>query len=72
MLTDLAQELCRALGVVAATAKSILSVARKKVPAEVFQQALRQLVDHLGALLPGNLGRHTDRRFFAVDATSLV
>ncbi len=72
VLTDLAQESCRALGVVAATAKSSLSVARKKVPVEVFRQVLHQLVDHLGRLLPGDLGHHTNRRFFALDATSLV
>lgn len=72
VLTDLAQESCRALGVVAATAKSSLSVARKKVPVEVFRKVLHQLVDHLGAVLPGTLGQHQDRRFFAVDATSLV
>jgi Transposase DDE domain len=72
VLTDLAQESCRALGVVAATAKSSLSVARKKVPVEVFRQVLHRLVDHLGQLLPGDLGHHANRRFFAVDATSLV
>ncbi len=72
VLTDLAQESCRALGVVAATAKSSLSVARKKVPVAVFRQVLHQLVDHLGRLLPGDFGHHTNRRFFAVDATSLV
>ena len=37
VLTDLAQESCRALGVVAATAKSGLSVARKKVSVAVFR-----------------------------------
>ena len=72
VLTDLAQESCRALGVVAATAKSSLSVARKKVPVAIFRQVLHQLVDHLGRLLPGDFGHHTKRRFFAVDATSLV
>jgi hypothetical protein len=72
VLTDLALESCRALGVVAATAKSSLSVARKKVPVEVFRQVLHQLVDHLGRLLPGDFGHHADRRFFALDATSLV
>ena len=72
VLTDLAQESCRALGVVAATAKSSLSVARKKVPVAVFRQVLHQLVDHLGSLVPGDFGHHTNRRFFAVDATSLV
>lgn len=72
VLTDLAQESCRALGVVTATAKSSLSVARKKVPVAIFRQVLHQLVDHLGRLLPGDYGHHTDRRFFAVDATSLV
>lgn len=72
VLTDLALESCRALGVVATTAKSSLSVARKKVPVETFRQVLHHLVDHLGRLLPGDFGHHTDRRFFAVDATSLV
>lgn len=72
VLTDLALESCRALGVVAATAKSSLSVARKKVPVEIFRQVLHQLVDHLGSMLPGDFGHHADRRFFALDATSLV
>jgi len=72
VLTDLAQESCRALGVVAATTKSSLSVARKKVSVAVFRQVLHQLADHFGRLLPGDFGHHTDRRFFAVDATSLV
>lgn len=72
VLTDLAQESCRALGVVAATAKSSLSVARKKVPFDVFRQVLHKLVDHLGRLLPGGVGHHIGRRFFALDATSLV
>lgn len=72
VLTDLAQESCRALGMVAVTAKSSLSVARKKVPVEIFRQVLHQLVDHLGRLLPGDFAHHTDRRFFAVDATSMV
>jgi hypothetical protein len=72
VLTDLAQESCRALGVVTATAKSSLSVARRKVPVAVFCQVLHQLVDHLGRLLPGDFGHHANRRFFAVDATSLV
>jgi hypothetical protein len=72
VLTDLAQESCRALGVVTATAKSSLSVARKKVPVAIFRQVLHQLVDHLGRLLPGDFGHHANRRFFAVDATSLV
>jgi hypothetical protein len=72
VLTDLALESCRALGVVAATAKSSLSVARTKVPVETFRQVLHQLVDHLGRLLPGDFGRHADRRFFVLDATSLV
>jgi len=72
VLTDLTLDSCRALGVVAATAKSSLSVARKKVPVETFRQVLHQLVDHLGRLLPGDFGHHADRRFFALDATSLV
>lgn len=72
VLTDLAQESCRALGVVAATAKSSLSVARKKVPVDIFRQVLHQLVDHLSGVLPGDFGHHSKRRFFAVDATSLV
>ncbi len=72
VLTDLAQESCRALGVVAATAKSSLSMARKKVPVDVFRRVLHQLVDHLGAVLPGTLRHHGDRRFIAIDATSLV
>jgi Transposase DDE domain len=72
VLTDLALESCRALGAVAATAKSSLSVARKKVPVAVFRQVLQRLVDHLGAVLPGRLAHYGDRRFFALDATSLV
>lgn len=72
VLTSLAQDSCRALGVAAVSAKSSLSVARKKVSVDIFRQVLHQLVDHLGATLPGTLGHHKDRRFFAVDATSLV
>lgn len=72
VLTSLAQESCGALGAVTVTTKSSLSVARKKVPVEVFRQVLFQLVDHLGKILPGNLKNHRDRRYFAVDATSLV
>ncbi len=53
VLTDLAQESCRALGVVAATTKSSLSVARKKVSVAVFRQVLHQLADHFCPLLPG-------------------
>jgi hypothetical protein len=72
VLTDLAQEACRALGVMAAASTSSLSVARRKVSVETFRTVLHQLVDHLGSLLPGDYGHHRDRRFFAVDATSLV
>ena len=72
VLTSLAQDSFRALGAVTVSAKSSLSVARKKVSVEVFRQVLHQLVDHLGAALLGTPGQHKDRRFFAVDATSLV
>lgn len=51
VLASLALESCRTLGAVAVTAKSSVSVARKKVPVAVFRQVLHQLVDTLGRLL---------------------
>ena len=72
ILTDLVQDTCSALGVMAAKSSSSLSVARRKVSTETFRQVLHQLVDHLGNILPGDFGHHRLRRFFAVDATSLV
>ncbi len=72
LLTSLAEETCRWLGWANAPSRSSLSVARSKVPIASFRQVLHQLVDHLGDLLPGTMLHHVDRRFFAVDATSMV
>ena len=72
LLTSLAEETCRWLGWANAPTRSSLSVARRKVPVATFRRVLHQLVDHLSGILPGALRHHIDRRFFAVDATSLV
>lgn len=71
-LTSLAEESFRLLGWSGAPTKSSLSVARRKVPVATFRQVLHRLVEHLSDLLPGSLRHHDDRRFIAVDATSLV
>ncbi len=73
MLASLADETCRWLCMSTAPTRSSLSVARRKVSVESFRQVLHQLVDHVSGLLPGALKHFSgDRRFIAVDATSLV
>lgn len=72
LLTTLAKETCRWLNWASTPSRSSLSVARYKVPVAAFRQALHQLVDHLGTLLPGSLAHYGERRFVAIDATSLV
>lgn len=72
LLTTLAKDTCRWLGWASAPSRSSLSVARSKVSVAAFRKALHQLVDHLSTLLPGALLHHGERRFIAIDATSLV
>jgi len=72
LLTSLAEETCRWLGWANTPTRSSLSVARGKVPVATFRQVLHRLVDHLSGLVPGSWRHHDDRRFVAVDATSLV
>jgi hypothetical protein len=72
LLSDASKEACRLLGWLSMPARSSLSVARAKVPVATFREVLHRLVDHLGSVLPGVLRHHGDRRFVAIDATSLV
>jgi hypothetical protein len=72
LLTSVAEESFRLLGWSTSPAKSSLTAARRKVSVATFRAVLHQLVEHLSGLLPGDLRHHGDRRFIAVDATSLV
>ena len=73
MLAGLADETCRWLCLSAIPTRSSLSVARRKVPVASLRQVLHELVDHVSGLLPGAMKYFSEnRRFIAVDATSLV
>jgi Transposase DDE domain len=73
ILTGLSDETCRWLQLAKAPTRSSLSAARRKVSVESFRQVLHKLVDHASGLLPGTFTHHHgERRFIAIDATSLV
>lgn len=72
LLTGLAEEACRLMGLATTPTKSSLSVARGKVPVAMFREVLHRLVDQVAAVIPGQLRHHGERRFVAIDATSLV
>jgi hypothetical protein len=60
------------MGLATIPTKSSLSVARSKVPVATFREVLHRLVDQVAAVIPGQFRHHGERRFIAIDATSLV
>lgn len=72
LLTGLAEDALALLRLPAKSAKSALSVARRKVPVETFRTVLHRLVAEVSAVIPGTLRHFEGRRFIAIDATSLV
>lgn len=72
IFSDLRDEICRLFGWTAIPTASSLCVARGKVVAETFREVLHRLVADLEPLISGSYAHHTQRRFVAIDATSLV